>query len=395
VRLVLVVAMLVASLAAGPAAALETSGFRWTRALEADGSGPVQFEPDALLLAHARDATLPDLRVLDAAGEQVPWRFLPSDETRPPVELLNRGRQGSFAVALVDRGPSAEPIDRIELDLPDERFVGRVEVLGSDDRRTFTFLSSTPVYDIGGARPARNTVAVFAQTDFRFLRLRAVGPSRIDGAVVAIGGGADEQPVVSQPPVAVEQRARTTVVELDLGLDGVPVDEVRLTTATARFERPVEVAESDDGTSFFVLARGRIFRFDDEAATSIPLEAEQRYLRVTIDNGDDRPLEGLSVSVARRSRAVLVDGGHGPLRLVYGNARVGSPDYDFAQLPTKSLDLDRVVAGRLGPERANDAFAPADRRSFAARHPAVLQGALALAAFALLAGGFLALRRRT
>ena len=388
---------LVALLSAGFAAALESSGFRWTRALQASGEGPIRFEPDPLLFAHSNGAGLSDLRVLDAAGEQVPWRFLPSDVSRPPVELLNSGRQGAFAVALVDRGASPEPIDRIELALPDERFVGRVEVLGSDDRRAFTFLSSTPIYDIGGPRPARNAVAVFPRADFRYLRLRATGPSRIAGAVVAVGGTADETPIVSQPAAEVEQRERTTVVDLDLGLAGVPVDEVRLTPTTPRFDRTVEVAGSDDGSLFFTLARGRIFRFDGEAATSIPLQAEQRYLRVTIENGDDRPLELLGVAVARRSRAVLVEGNHpAPLQLVYGNRGLGAPDYDFAQLPSASLGLERVVRGRLGPERPNEAFEPpADTRSFAARHPSLIQGALALTAFILLAGGFLALRRRT
>ena len=50
----------------------------------------------------------------------------------------------------------------------------------------------------------------------------------------------------------------------------------------------------------------------------------------------------------------------------------------------------------LGPERRNEAFEPpADTRSFAERHPRLIQVALALAAAALAAAGFFALRRRT
>ena len=50
----------------------------------------------------------------------------------------------------------------------------------------------------------------------------------------------------------------------------------------------------------------------------------------------------------------------------------------------------------LGPERPNEAFeAPADTRPFTERHPVVIQVALALAAAALVAAGFFALRRRT
>ena len=50
----------------------------------------------------------------------------------------------------------------------------------------------------------------------------------------------------------------------------------------------------------------------------------------------------------------------------------------------------------LGPERRNEAFEPpADTRTFAERHPGLIKVALALAAAALAAAGFFALRRRT
>ena len=50
----------------------------------------------------------------------------------------------------------------------------------------------------------------------------------------------------------------------------------------------------------------------------------------------------------------------------------------------------------LGPERRNEAFEPpADTRTFAERNPGLIKLALALAAAALAAAGFFALRRRT
>jgi hypothetical protein len=54
------------------------------------------------------------------------------------------------------------------------------------------------------------------------------------------------------------------------------------------------------------------------------------------------------------------------------------------------------AAAVLGPQRLNEDFEPpADTRGFAERHPALITVALALAAAALAAAGFLALRRRT
>src|SRR5206468_1719485 len=90
------------------------------------------------------------------------------------------------AVALLDLGPERRTRDRVELDVPQHGFVARVEVSGSDDRRTFTTLSTSVIYDIAGATShARNTTVVFPPSDFRYLFLRATGISRIAGATVS------------------------------------------------------------------------------------------------------------------------------------------------------------------------------------------------------------------
>ena len=68
-----------------------------------------------------------------------------------PARVLDAGRRGARTVALLDFGPERRVRDRIELDVPGTGFVSRVEVSGSDDRRTFTLLSTSVIYDIAGA----------------------------------------------------------------------------------------------------------------------------------------------------------------------------------------------------------------------------------------------------
>lgn len=374
----------------------DRSGFRYTRPLRA-APGLVLLEPDGQLYQHARGG-LVDLRVLDADGRQVPWRRLPAlDQPRQTaVELLNRGRRGGQATALIDLGPVRRVHDRVELDVPDQRFVGRVEVLGSDDRRTFTRLSTTQIYDVRGARAARSTTAVFPPTDFRYLLLRASGISSIAGATVAYD---PSRPALRPVPSRTQLRRRgsRTIVELDLGFRNVPVDELVVETATRRFDRPVEVSGSNDGQRFASLGGGRVTRFSGVSLTTVEAVAHHRYVRIAIENGDDPPLEGLRVRALARPRTILLaEGFRPPYRLFYGNALLGPPDYDFEALPAAELDLARARPGRLGAEAANPDFeAPADTRSFAARHPVVVQAALALAAIAVAVGGFRALRRRT
>ncbi|HEV2902980.1 MAG TPA: hypothetical protein VGW30_06930 [Gaiellaceae bacterium] len=390
-RLVLVA---VAAAFAAPAA-VEESDFRWERAVPASGSGLVTFVADGPLFAHTEPG-LADLRVLDSAGRQVPWRPLPDPAPRASkeVELLNAGVQGRAFVGLLDLGPTRAVRNRAELVLANERdFVGRVTVFGSDDRRTFTRLSTTTVFDLGGASPATSTTLLFPPTDHRFLRLRGVG---VPLPVAARVFNEPRRPPLGtvEADVSIDQRERATSVRLDVGYVRRPVDRIRISTTTRRFDRPVVVSGSNREGVFRVLARGRILRRSGVAQLEVPVRAAHRMLNVVVQNGDDAPLRALRVEALARPRTIVLDEGFAPaFRLLYGNPSLDSPTYDFARLPAR--ELEPLVAAQLGPERANPAFEPPDdTRSFLERNPRVVEGSLALVALALGVGGFFALRRR-
>jgi hypothetical protein len=401
-RRLLPLALLV-SLVAGaqPAAAagLDRTEFRYQRPLVAGPGGePVLIEPDGPLFEHSLPG-FADLRIADARGRQVPWRHAGSERGAAPeaVQVLNSGRQGNFAVALLDLGGRRRVRDRVVLEVPDRDFVGRAEVLGADDRHgPFTRLSATGIYDVRGAHPARSTVAVFPPSDFRYLLIRATGVSRIAGASVS---GARERPRLLRRAVrSVSQRrdGARTIVTLDLGFRDVPVDELRIAAETSRYERPVTILGSNSRRRFVPLTAARIFRFPGSVSAPISLGARRRYIRIEVDNGNDAPLRGIEVSAWSRSRALLVEGGHPlPYTAYYGSPRASAPSYDFARLPASALGVERAVQGRLGPEHPTAAFEPPpDTRSFTARNPGLVTGALALAALALGAVGLLALRKR-
>jgi len=401
-RIVLSLILLV-SFAVGiqPAAAarIDRADFRHARPLIGKPSGkPVLVEPDGALFEHSLPG-FADLRIADGRGHEVAWRRVPAGHNVAPeaVPVLNSGRQGHFAVALLDLGAQPKVRDRVMLEIPDQEFVGRAAVHGADNRHgPFTRLSATGIYDARGARPARSTVAVFPPSDFRYLLIRASGVSRIAGASVS---GARQRPrLMRRTPrsISLQQEGRHTIVTLDLGFRDVPVDELRIVARTARYERPVAILGSNFGPRFVPLTAARIFRFPGSASAPISIRARHRYIRVEIDNGDDPPLRGIEVSAWSRSRALLLEGGHPPPYTVYyGNSSANAPDYDFARLPISALGIAQAVPGRLGPERENPVFEPPpDTRSFAARNPELVTGALALAALALGAVALLALRKR-
>jgi len=382
------------------AAELDRADFRYTRKLVANpgGTAPVLVEPDGALFEHASPA-FADLRVVDADGRAVPWRHADSERgaTSEAVPVLNSGRQGQTAIALLDLGERRRVRDRVVLDIPDRDFVGRAVVLGADGRDgPFTRLSTTGIYGVRGAEPARSTVAVFPPSDYRYLSIRASGVSRIVGARVS---GARERPRLLRRTIESTKRNEDgghTVVTLDLGFRAVPVDELRIAADSERYERPVTILGSNDGTRFAPLAAARIFRFAGSSSAPIPIGAHDRYIRIEVDNGDDPPLRGIEVSAWSRSRALLLEGGHrSPFTVYYGGASARAPDYDFARLPTSAVGAEHTVSGRWGPEHENPSFEPPpDTRSFATRNPALITGALVLAAVALGAVGLLALRKR-
>ncbi|MEX0851099.1 MAG: hypothetical protein WD015_06305 [Gaiellaceae bacterium] len=394
-------AVLAAALAVGAAATadLDETQFRYARSLTAPSGAPVHFEPDGRLYAHAR-VDLPDLRILDARGEQVPWRPEPLPDAVPSqlVGLVARGRRGHVVSVVVDRGPVRAVIDRIALEIPDRVFVGEVVVQGSNSgaEGTYATLSTTPIYGVRGAVDARSTTAVFPPTDYRYLLVQARGVSRITAASVS----RDPQQTPLEPVEAKERRrdaSRATVVRLDLGFDRVPVDAIFVRSRTVSYVRQVTVESSHGGGGFVSVGGGEVARFRGVDLSKLDVTARHRYLRVTIENGDDAPLEALRVTAEARPRPLLLAGGYEPpFRLLYGAASVPAPAYDFQRLPAAATGFERAREGTLGPEGANDLFEPpGDTRSFFERNDSLIEVALVLAAIVVAAGGLLALRRRT
>lgn len=377
--------------AAAPASALDASSFRWERTLAVE-SGLAAFEPDGPMYEHAA-VGFGDLRVLDAQGRQVPWRprYVRGDRYLQVARILNAGTEGRAAVALLDFGPKRFVRERIQLTVPLEPFVGRAEVFGSHDRRTFTRLSSTAIYDVRGATRAASGTVVFPPSDFRYYRIRATGVKEIRGATAeaVVTAGA---PVRRPAAIDIRQEERRTVIDADVHYRGLWVHELRFTSSTPAFDRPVNIYGSMDGRAFFVAGGGRIYRVGGTGETTVPVNSRYRYLRIRIGNGDDEPLRDLRLTLrAYRDYILLAPGFTPPYRVLYGGADV-RPEYDFGRQEVRG---EPTVAA-LGPERRNEAFEqPTDTRPFAERHPGLITVALALAAAALAAAGFFALRRRT
>jgi hypothetical protein len=107
-------------------------------------------------------------------------------------------------------------------------------------------------------------------------------------------------------------------------------------------------------------------------------------LTITVDNGDNPPLQLTSVQPLSVERRVYFDPqGKTTLKLYYGDEKLSAPVYDYARF----FHLDEsAVQAPLGPGAHNDAYTPRpDKRPWSERHPAVLWAAMLLALAALTA----------
>ncbi len=109
---------------------------------------------------------------------------------------------------------------------------------------------------------------------------------------------------------------------------------------------------------------------------------------ITIDNGDDAPLQPASIRLLMLQRDLCFDAATGSAyTLYYGDPALTSPRYDYAGLFAPQMDAARSTAG---PEQANPAYQPRpDERPFTEKYPALLWIALALVVATL---GAIALR---
>ena len=116
--------------------------------------------------------------------------------------------------------------------------------------------------------------------------------------------------------MSLRRRPRATVVTLDLGFPNVPVDAVEVQSSTDTFVRRAVVEGSNDGTTFVPLGGAEVARYRGVNLDRIPVDGRQRYVRVTILNGDDAPLSGLRVRALAHDRPlVLAEGFTPPYRL--------------------------------------------------------------------------------
>jgi len=427
--LTLVAALLwqMASVSAGPIS--DPRHLRYERAVALpDGSaGQACVMLDATVFAHAATESLNDLRLYAKnSGVEVPFTLTESETQHPEEESTQvrnvEGRNGdvSFDIVMPSR-----PYTAVVLDLAAKDFLATAQVYGMQGIGKRTDLGSFALFDLSAQHLSRSTTLPLQESSFSELHVvlhlapapgsqnHNLGPAIVKAASVPPSREAQTLYTAVAETTTFAQRGHESLAAIRVPAH-VPVERVSLALDSGfdkNFARTVDITATPDATrdrEAIETIHGEISRVKLAAGSSsgvpgVPIDSRGMSVDavlganlrngatvdLAIENDGNQPLPLRSVRLEMRQRKICFDAAanSAPYILMYGDAVLRAPLYNYARLFHSAA---QPVVATLGPEQVNPSFiARVDRRSYSERHPELLW-ILLLAVFAVL--GSIALR---
>lgn len=374
-------------------AEFQPSNWKYRRPLPAGTAAPMAvWNVDRATYVHARPG-LADLRVV-RGQEEVPYVLERLSGSYRRMEVangaLNQGVTPSGDLELtVDVGPDQRH-NGIRLATPKINFRQRVSVQTSDDGKAWTRVRDDGyIFDFSGDQRHVSVLAVsYPVSSRRYVRATVHGwndPKAVSQCWVMLE--ASEAPVRDvmaslKADPRQDPQTQSTLYTWDLGVSGIPYDELSLDAGTPEFQRAAMVETSSDGKDWLASGQGVLSRFRNEQSLALDFpESHQRYLRLRIYDRDDRPLavKAASLSVVR-TRVRFKAGAGADYWLYYGSADAHAPSYDLPALLAREAPGPETALS-AGPEERNPAYRekPLPAKPWSERHPEILYVTLAVA----------------
>jgi hypothetical protein len=352
------------------------------------------FVVDRELWGHSR-SDLADMRLYDGLT-QVPYILIEEKPRTATVErnakLLNLGTVGDHTEFDLDT-EGIPQYDRVRLQIDARDFVSSALLFGEEslNGKSRTQLGLSTLYDFSRERLGSNFVLQLPTSTFRYLHVRlspGIRPEQVKGAALFevrdkqaswTNAGSCREP---------EQRAKNTIITCLLAA-GVPLERIGFESSPEQvnFRRNVSVSAGEVQIANGDVSRVRINRAGTQITSEhnfvdVPGVTEKREITLTIANGDDSPLNLISVEPLALERRIYFDAsGKRALKLYYGDDKLQAPVYDYA----KFFNEDPAAAqAQLGPGLHNAEYTGRpDERPWSERHKALLWAAMVLAVVVL------------
>ena len=406
------------------ARAADLGEYAQSRSIEGvDAPGDYRLEVDPPLYGATRTSSpLADMRITGPDNREVPYfiRDIAPQSVAKSVRVrvldpvvLPDGRMR----ALLDLGTGPPLIhSRVSLNLQGVNYLRATRVESSTDRTLFGLLAQGAyVFDIttGGPRAVRDWIA-YPPTHARYLRVTLLPgadgqPLSIVSAKVMTGREPPGRPTRTLP---LELRAPPghadgkTLIDLASLPPGVPLDTLRFDISTSAFVRRVQIHASTRRQAWFSVGGGLIYRVPGRAEPPGPVEeslltpvnpGRRPFLRLTIEDGDDRPLDVRAIHGRYRPQEIIFRAvAAGAHELYIGRPDDRGPHYDLAAQMRRSApsDLRTAHVAALGPNPlVTLETPPAATVSWTDRHRFAIEGIIALVVAALLIWTVVLLRR--
>jgi hypothetical protein len=330
---------------------------------------------------------LAELRVIDDSGAEVPYalhspqgasQFVPAFT---PGILENSFSPGNYTQIVLNLGNYNTFHNSVRIETYETEFMEWVEIDASDDTQVWRIVQErAPIFRFLQEGHAGTSVVRYSPNNGRYLRVRILdGSKRFPVYRVEIVANPVTKPerepfdvkLLPAKPTSRNQSAWSA----DLGARSAPLREVRFQVGPGEFVREVTLQSSPDGSQWFFVGTGEIYRFTQAnhecEQLSVPVSGTpERYFRVGIANGNDKPLEGVIPTMYIAAQRIVFEQKPGRnYRLLYGQSEGKPPQYDLGRRVSQQ-QMDAAVAALAGPEEATTNWA--DPRPWTETHGFVI-----------------------
>ena len=377
------------------AAGLDTTRWQYQAPIQfsqrSKGIASARFTRD--IYVHSRP-DLADLRVV-RGGEEVPYliearRGATENSEFEPV-VLDRSVVPARGLQLtLDLGAHPKHT-RVRITTGETNFRQKVRIETSNDNRAWALVRSDGyIFDFSqGDRHVAVLSVDYPTSTMRYVRVTISGWTKTDAARQVWSAYHRERPAEREimdtitPQRSEDRDTKASILLLDLKQAGVSYDRIRLETGGVPFYRAAELETGTDSKTWHFAASGTIYQTAIESSPALAFgERHDRYLRLRIFNGDDRPIPVKNVMVESTVRLLkfALESGAENILLLTGNPDAKAPSYDFAAVVAREAPQPEVTATMLASSTNPDYRTPPPPvKPWSERYPQLLYATLALA----------------
>jgi len=307
------------------------------------------------------NSDLSDLRILDSAGEAVPYfvnsgvQTVTKGEEIYPLMLVDAYAKGDafyFDYALADAGGNGEDTVATALVFTTRNrgFAKRVAVYGGYDGEHWTFVQDDMLYVVDDVEKMD---IVFPQqqkyTNYRLVMTNNLEAIAFDAvalvrSMMEVDSGLFMESLM--PVFSVEESGTETLIKLE-GLRNLRLCDITLET-DSMFKRTVHVPYAGDKVLYNLELNGVAYT-DTTLPMSLWQTVREETMVLTVENHDDKPIKVTGVAVRYYADEVVFEGRPGEAyTLQYGaDETKKAPVYDIAAYKDEILksDIGEAVIG--------------------------------------------------